>query len=129
MLTANATGDAVFDALTRPEAIKAWWNATSVTEAQKPNDELRIIYGSEPDPTVIHVLAAHRPNVVVWEVRDCPVVPDWAGTRPTFSISELAEGSRIDFAHHGLDAGLDCYERCAVDWGHFLSRIAAHAEA
>jgi len=76
----------------------------------------------------MRVLAAHHPDVVIWEVAASPLVPEWVGTRPTFTMTATNHGCRLDFAHHGLVPALDCFDRCATDWGHFLPQIRDHAE-
>jgi len=66
---------------------------------------------------------------VIWQVAASALVPEWVGTRPTFTITVAADGCRLDFTHHALVPALGCFERCAIDWGHFLLRLRAHAEA
>ena len=50
----------------------------------------------------MRVLAAHHPDVVIWEVAASPLVPEWVGTRPTFTMTATTHGCRLDFTHHGL---------------------------
>ncbi|HYZ53136.1 MAG TPA: SRPBCC domain-containing protein [Streptosporangiaceae bacterium] len=127
-LTAETTAEEVFHALTDPGAITAWWSAASVTGSGQTGGELHITFGTEPEPTVMRVLAAHRPDMVIWDVAASPLVPDWVGTRPTFTMTPAGDGCRLDFAHHGLIPDLECFDRCATDWGHFLVRIADHVQ-
>jgi hypothetical protein len=56
------------------------------------------------------------------------LVPDWVGTRLTFTMTAAADGCRLDFAHHGLVPTLVCFDRCAIDWGHFLFRLCDHVQ-
>lgn len=126
-LSIDAPMDRDFRALTSPREISAWWNATSTTGDGGTAGQLRITYGTESQPTVIDVLVARTPSLVVWDVQQSPLVPDWVGTRPTFTMTATPAGCRLDFAHHGLISDLDCYDRCAVDWRQFLTRIAEHA--
>ena len=67
----------------------------------------------------LEVPAASHPNVVVWEVTSSPLVPDWAGTQPTFTMTATEDGCRLNFTHYGLVPALECYEMCNVDWGRF----------
>lgn len=127
-LTIEAAAGEIFDALTDPGAITSWWKAASVTGSGQAGGELHITFGTEPEPTVMRVLAAHRPGVVIWDVAASPLVPDWAGTRPTFTVTPAGDGCRLDFAHHGLVPDLDCFDSCATDWGRFLIRISEHAQ-
>lgn len=128
-LIAETTTASIFDALTQPGEIASWWNVASVTGSGQAGGELSITFGTEPEPTVMRVLAAHRPDTVIWEVTACPPVSDWIGTRPTFTMTPAEDGgSRLDFAHHGLVPGLECYDMCSTDWGRFLARIIDHVQ-
>jgi uncharacterized protein YndB with AHSA1/START domain len=129
-LHVEAAAKDLFHVLTNPEDIAAWWNAASATGSGATGGEFHIAFGSEEQPTILRVLAAHEPNVVFWDVAVSPLVPEWVGTRATFTLATTADGCRLDFAHHALVPSLDCYRRCAMDWGHFLNRAATpkHAE-
>jgi uncharacterized protein YndB with AHSA1/START domain len=128
-LTVDATAKDVFHALSEPHAITSWWSAASTTGSGRTGGELHITFGTEEQPTVMRVLAAHEPDVVIWEVAASPLVPEWVGTRPTFAMTAVADGCRLDFAHHGLVPNLDCFDRCAMDWGHFLVRLCDHVQS
>lgn len=127
-LTVAATPDQVYAALTDPDQVTSWWKATSTTGSGYTGGQLQITFGTEPQPTVLRVLATHRPNLVIWEVTASPLVPDWKGTQPTFSMVEVDNGCRLNFTHHGLAPVLECFEMCNIDWGQFLQRLGRHAE-
>ena len=127
-LAVAATPEKVFAALTDPDQVTAWWSAKSTTGSGETGGELQITFGTEERPTVMRVLAAHRPDVVVWEVTSSPLIPDWEGTQPTFTMATTEDGCRLNFTHHGLAPTLECFELCNVDWGRFLVRLGAHAE-
>jgi uncharacterized protein YndB with AHSA1/START domain len=127
-LTVAATPEEVFAALTEPDQVTAWWSAKSTTGSGRAGGQLQITFGAEPRPTVIRVLAADRPDVVVWEVTASPLVPDWEGTQPTFTMATTHNSCRLNFTHYGLIPTLECFEMCNVDWGRFLVRLGAHAE-
>jgi uncharacterized protein YndB with AHSA1/START domain len=127
-LTSAAAPERVFAALTDPDQVTAWWNAKSTTGSGEAGGELRITFGAEEQATVMRVLAARRPDVVVWEVTSSPLVPDSAGTRPAFTMTAAGDGCRLGFTHYGLVPQLECFELCNVDWGRFLVRLVTHAE-
>jgi len=127
-LTLAATCEEVFAALTDPDQVTAWWSARSTTGSGQAGGQLQITFGAEERPTVMQVLAAHRPDVVVWEVTSSPLIPDWEGTQQTFTMTTTEDGCRLNFTHHGLVPALECFELCNVDWGRFLARLGAHAE-
>ena len=77
---------ALFDALTNVSGLAAWW--TRVTGSGDAGGELRFFFDSA-DPCVMHVDQATRPTSLQWTVTDCSFLPDWIGTRPTFTITPV----------------------------------------
>jgi uncharacterized protein YndB with AHSA1/START domain len=122
----KAAPDALFDALTSVSGLAAWW--TSVTGSGAAGGELRFVF-DHPEPCVMRVDEASRPTSVRWTVTDCGFLPDWVGTRPTFTITPVdGEGAELRFRHHGLTAELDCIDMCTRGWDHFLASLRAYAE-
>ena len=114
----KASPDAVFEALTTVTGLAAWWNPA--TGSGQTGGELRFVRNA-PEPLVIHVDEATRPTSVRWTVTDCPFLPDWIGTRPTFTITPADGGtSELHFRHHGLTQELECIDICTRSWNHFI---------
>ncbi len=123
----KATPGALFDALTTTSGLAAWW--TRATGSGDGGGELRFFFNSA-EPCVMHVDRAVRPVSVRWTVTDCGFLPDWVGTRPTFTITPVdGDGSELAFRHHGLTAELDCIEECTRGWDHFLASLRQYVEA
>jgi uncharacterized protein YndB with AHSA1/START domain len=115
----NATPDAIFDALTTTTGLAAWWNPA--TGSGHTGGQLRFIMNS-PEPLEILVEEATRPTLVRWTVTDCPFLPDWIGTKPTFMITPLGgDTSKLHFHHHGLSEELECIDMCTRSWNHYLA--------
>ena len=99
----KASPDALFGALTTVSGLAAWWNPA--TGSGETGGELRFIMNA-PEPLVIHVDEAIRPTSVRWTVTDCPFLPDWVGTRPTFTITPLdGDTSELHFRHARTERG------------------------
>ena len=91
----KASPDALFDALTTSTGLAAWWNPA--TGSGHTGGQLRFIMNS-PEPLVILVEEATRPTLVRWRVTDCPFLPDWIGTNPTFTITPIdGDTSKLHF--------------------------------
>ena len=115
----KASPDAIFDALTTSTWLSEWWNPA--TGSGQTRGQLRFIMNS-PEPLVIHVEEATRPTSVRWTVTDCPFLPDWIGTKPTFSITPLdGDTTEVHFHHHGLSEELECFDMCARSWNHYMA--------
>jgi uncharacterized protein YndB with AHSA1/START domain len=123
----KASPAALFDALTTASGLAAWWNpATGSGEA---GGELRFIMNA-PEPLVIHVDEATKPTSVRWTVVDCPFLPDWVGTRPTFTITSVdAATCELHFHHHGLHRELECIDMCTRSWDHYMTSLRDYVEA
>ena len=122
----NASPDALFDALTTVTGLAAWWNPATGTGAT--GGELRFIM-NDPEPLVIHVDEATRPTSVRWTVTDCPFLPDWIGTRPTFTITPVdTDASELHFRHQGLTEELECIDMCTRSWNHYMTSLRDYLE-
>ena len=122
----KASPDALFDALTTVTGLAAWWNPA--TGSGETGGELRFIMNA-PEPLVIHVDEATRPTSVRWTVTDCPFLPDWIGTRPTFTITPVDGGtSELHFRHQGLSEELECIDMCTRSWNHYMTSLRDYLE-
>lgn len=121
----KASPGALFDALTTIPGLAGWW--TTVTGSGDTGGELRFTFGT-PEPCVIRVDRATRATSVQWTVTECGFLPDWVGTRPTFTITPVGADTELRFRHHGLTSELDCIEECTRGWDHFLASLRAHVE-
>jgi uncharacterized protein YndB with AHSA1/START domain len=123
----KASPDAVFDALTTVTGLAAWWNPA--TGSGEIGGELRFIMNA-PEPLVIHVDDATRPTSVRWTVTDCPFLPDWIGTRPTFTITQVeGDTSELHFHHQGLSEELECIDMCTRSWNHYITSLRDYLQA
>lgn len=116
---------ALFDALTTLSGLAGWW--TDVTGSGTAGGELRFVFDT-PEALVVQVVEASRPTSVQWTVIGYNVLPEWAGTRPTFTITPVGGGSELQFRHYGLTAELDCIDQCTRGWDHFLNSLRAFVE-
>jgi uncharacterized protein YndB with AHSA1/START domain len=122
----KASPDALFDALTTTTGLAAWWNPA--TGSGQTGGELRFIMNA-PEPLVIHVDEAARPISVRWTVTDCPFLPDWIGTTPTFTITRIADDtSELHFHHQGLNEKLECIDMCTRSWNHYMTSLRDYLE-
>jgi uncharacterized protein YndB with AHSA1/START domain len=122
----QARPEALFDAITTVSGLAAWW--APVTGSGDTGGELEFFMNS-PEPLVIRVDQATRPTSVRWTVVDCPFLPDWVGTRPTFIVTPVdGDAAELHFRHHGLTSELDCIEMCTGSWNRYLASLRDHVE-
>lgn len=122
----KAGPEALFNALTSVSGLSAWW--TEATGSGDAGGELRFFIDS-PEPCVMHVDQATWPTSVQWTVTECRFLPDWVGTRPTWTINRVnRDVTELHFRHQGLTAELDCIEVCTRGWNHFLMSLREYVE-
>jgi uncharacterized protein YndB with AHSA1/START domain len=122
----KASPEALFDALTTVSGLAGWW--TGATGSGDAGGELTLFF-DPPEPLVMHVDQATPPTLVQWTVTHCTFLPDWVGTRPTFTITPVdGDASELQFRHHGLTPELDCIEQCTRGWDHFLESLRKYVE-
>jgi uncharacterized protein YndB with AHSA1/START domain len=122
----QASASEVFDALTTLTSLSSWW--TRATGSGKAGGELRFFFDSPTDACVLRVDRADRPTLVKWTVTECAFLPDWVGTRPTFTITPVeGDGSELHFRHHGLTPELECIEMCTLGWNSYLAKLGQYA--
>jgi uncharacterized protein YndB with AHSA1/START domain len=115
----EASPDAVFDQLIRPEGLTAWWS--QATGSGQPGGELQFPMVAGEPPLRVRVDEATPPTVVRWTVTECTFMQDWVGTQPTFTITPLDAGScELTFEHRGLNDALECKDMCSRSWDHFI---------
>ncbi|MEU0571482.1 SRPBCC domain-containing protein [Nonomuraea sp. NPDC005983] len=122
----KASPDVLFDALTTITGLAAWWSPATGSGAT--GGELQFLMNA-PEPLVIHVEEATRPTSVRWTVIDCPFLPDWIGTRPTFTITPVdGDTSELVFRHQGLSEDLECFGMCSRSWQHYMTSLRDYLE-
>ncbi len=111
----------VLQALTDEEVISRWW--TVVTGTVRHGNEVQLFMGGA-EPLVFTV--DHSPGTcdVTWIVTDCAFLPDWVGTRPSFSVrANVDAGCDVRFRHVGLRPNLECFDQCRAGWNHFMPSL------
>ena len=116
----GATPAAVRAAVTTAEGVSGWWFPTTTAG----DGRLRVAMGDSG----VELRVRTEGDDVVWDVLDCPVEPDWVGTRVRFATDPDGQGgTALTFTHHGL-AALPCLDVCTAGWSWYLPSLAAYAE-
>ncbi len=123
----DARPEKVFDALTTTAGFASWW--APATGSAVEGGELRVSFLGIEEPLVLHVEEAKRPSTVIWKVEACDFLPDWAGTRQAFTLSESGTGGcDLQFCHEGLRPQLECYDMCSAGWNQYLPSLRDYIE-
>src|SRR4051794_41380178 len=94
----NAPADGVFDQVTNPESLTAWWSP--VTGSGLTGGELRFPMAAAQPPLLVRVDEATHPTSGRSTVTESTFMEDWAGTQPTLTITPLDHSScQLAFQH------------------------------
>jgi hypothetical protein len=112
----------IIEALTDDVVISHWW--TAVTRSERRGEQARLFMGGDAPAVVVTIEHVPGTGEVTWTVTDCPVMADWVGTKPSFSVRPSADGtSSIAFRHVGLRPALECFDQCRAGWNHFMPSL------
>ena len=112
----------VIEAVTVDTEIARWW--TAVTRSERDGDQVQLFMGGDGPAVVVTVENTPGTGEVTWLVTDCPVMADWVGTKPSFSVQPGDDGTcTIEFRHVGLRPALDCFDQCRAGWNHFMPSL------
>jgi len=116
-IIAAVTGDAL---------ISRWW--TAATRSEHHADEVRLFMSDGAVLAAFTIEHALGTNDVIWTVTAC-ILPDWIGTKPTFTVRPNDDGTcAIEFRHVGLRPALECFDQCRAGWGHFMPSLQQFLE-
>ena len=112
----------IIEAVTDDTVISRWW--TAVTRSERHGDEVQLFMGGDGPAVVVTVDHAPGTGAITWTVTDCPVMPDWVGTKPSFAVQSGDDGTcSVAFRHVGLSPALPCFDQCRAGWNHFMPSL------
>jgi len=118
----------IIEALTDDTVISRWW--TAVSGSERHGDEVQLFMGGAGPAVVVTVTHLPGTSEVTWLVTDCPVMADWVGTKPSFSVQPAEDGTfSIAFCHVGLRPALSCFDQCRAGWNHFMPSLHQFLES
>jgi len=114
----------VYAALTTKQGIQGWWTPDCDVPSQV-GDLLKVRFGEMFHTYEIKSLLPYEE--VTWNcVEHFHNMPgltkfdEWVGTRLSFRLLALEEGTQLLFEHEGLTEQLECYPHCSERWPFFL---------
>jgi uncharacterized protein YndB with AHSA1/START domain len=122
----HAAPGKVFDALTQPRHLAAWWTPDCSAEARVGGQvrlEFRAADGTLDGVGVMRIEQLVPGTLLEWQciAQDYKGETDWLGTTIRFVLSADGHGGTVlDFTHIGLEEG-ECFDRCSDGWGFVLN--------
>jgi len=126
-LTIEASPESVFNALTQQDKIACWWtDDLSATPEVGSLAEFRFSQGT----FVIQFEVAElvKDKKVYWISRQGPPTGHWIGTRVTWQLTPVHNGTQLIFNHDGFTQADRRYEITRGWWEHFLASLKSYLE-
>ncbi|WP_258727083.1 SRPBCC family protein [Cellulomonas sp. NS3] len=118
------TTAAVYDALTRVDALAAWWTEDTQGSGDAIGDTLAFRFPAGGfDMEVVDLVPSER---VVWRVVDGP--EEWVGTTVEWDLRQEGEHAIVLFAHRGWREPVEFMHHCSTKWASFLLSLKALVE-
>jgi len=114
----------VFDALSSPEGLSAWWTLTAAG-IPGPGEVFELDFGPgylwQAEMSVFE-----PPNRLEWTIIDAD--PDWINTRIGFELNRTESGTKVQFYHAGWPSLNDHYRTSCFCWAMYLRLFRRHME-
>lgn len=119
-ITVPHSAQDVYHAVSDP---RRWWSQGITGSTVELGDEFIYTF-AEVHYCRLRVVEARFPERVAWEVVEnrFDFVEDqteWVGTRITFDIESVPNGTVLTFTHVGLLPEFECFDACSQGWTHY----------
>lgn len=123
-LPIHATVDRIFEAISTPKGLDAWWTRSSKVEAVE--DALyRLYFGPEHDWSA-RVVAFEAPRLFAFEMIEAD--GDWTGTRVEIELASRSAGTWLQFRHTGWPERNEHYRISCTCWAMYLRLLRRYLE-
>ena len=121
---AEASSDAVFDALTTIEGLSGWW--TTETSGDGDVGGVLAFRFGEKGGFDMNVVELDHGKHVLWEVVDGP--EEWIGTRVDWELREADGRTTVLFRHLGWREPVEFMHHCSTKWASYLLSLKSSLE-
>ena len=130
----EAAPEAVFDALTTPEDLAAWWGADGLYRTHdwemdlRPGGAWNCRATSASGSGAVHgvILEVERPRTLVYTWN-----PSWdtiPATTVRYTLTKVAGGTRVHFEHSGFDNQLKSQQGHSQGWERVMGWLAGYVK-
>ena len=120
----NASAQRVFQAVSTPAGLDAWWTKTSSGQPEK-GAEYKLWFGPEYDwrATVSRCVSGKE-----FELELTSAMDDWRRTRVGFSLDEREGVTQVRFHHTGWPEANEHYRVSCFCWAMYLRLLKRYVE-
>ena len=122
-VTAKASPDAVYKALSTREGLAGWWTSDTRGDANE-GGVLEFHFGK--GHVDMKVLESAPAKHVMWQVVSGP--DEWLGTKISFDLVPDNGKTKVLFKHQGWKEPTELMHHCSTKWATFLVSLKALVE-
>jgi uncharacterized protein YndB with AHSA1/START domain len=123
-LPIKAPAERVFDAITTPTGLDAWWTQRSAGNPV-PGTEYDLWFGPDYD---WRAQVTRCVTNTEWELQLVRADPDWFGTRVGFRLEPRGDRTLVRFHHTGWPEPNDHHRTSVYCWGMYLRLLRRYVE-
>ena len=124
----KASPQRVFEAISTPRGLDAWWTKRSKGKAAE-GAEFELWFGPEYDWRAVVSKCAFPPaSPAEFELRMTASDPDWTGTRVGFRLERQGERTWVRFHHTGWPQRNEHYRISCYCWAMYLRILRRYLE-
>jgi uncharacterized protein YndB with AHSA1/START domain len=124
-----ATPDKVYQAITEGQGLASWWTPEVVARPEVGSVAEFTFRGGPAGRFVVKMeIATLEPGrKVEWKVTDDPF-PDWVGTRITWDLAPVENGTKVRFGHRDYASIEGSFASVGYSWAWYLSSLKDYLE-
>ena len=120
----NASAKAVFDAVSTPAGLAAWWSKSCSGTAAK-GEEYQMDFG--PGYHWLASISVYEP-FEKFELTFTSAMDDWIGSHVLFSLSEQHGVTTVEFSHSGWSEPSEHFKISSYCWAMYLRLMRRYVE-
>ena len=124
LFTIRASVEKVFQAITTPTGLDAWWTITS-KGSPVLNTTYELFFGAKWDWRATVTIAEPDAH---FEVEMTRADPDWEGTVVGFKLEASGENTNVDFYHTGWKSANAHFRTSSFCWAMYLRHLRRYVE-
>lgn len=125
-ITIVAVPHKVFEAITTQQGLQRWW-APHVSAEPIVGSMVQANFRNGQFIIKMEVTALDAGRYIEWAPREA--IAPWNGSRVTWKLSSIAQGTLVSFGHHGVvSASADGTLPGADAWAFYLTGLKAYLE-
>lgn len=119
-ITVDTTPQEAFNSINN---ISGWWTKDIEGHSEKIDDIFTVRFGETF--ITIQLIKVIPHEEIGWKVIDCykhwlKDKKEWLNTTMSWKISSADNTTKIEFTHHGLIPGIECYNGCENAWNFYV---------